>query len=142
MRVASSGEVCFAASQLGGYIFPGFLPAFDAVATLVYLLAMLSVTGERMSKLTGALPAVHIAHEEVVTPKEQMGTVMRTAVERAKGKPIVLVDGVKLPEPDGWSLVLPDPEMPVTHVWAEGPSAPSARARVQEQAELIRQSLR
>jgi len=32
--------------------------------------------------------------------------------------------------------------MPVTHVWAEGPSAPSARARVQEQAELIRQSLR
>jgi len=141
MEVASGGEVCFAASQLGGYIFPGFLPAFDAVATLVHLLAMLASTGERMSKLTEALPPVHIAHEEVVTPWEQKGAVMRTAVERARGRPVILVDGVKLPEQDGWTLVLPDPEEPLTHVWAEGPSAAAARARAQEQTVRIRQSL-
>jgi mannose-1-phosphate guanylyltransferase/phosphomannomutase len=142
MEVASSGKVCFAASQLGGYIFPQFLPAFDAVATLAHLLAMLATTGERMSKLTNAMPAIHIAHEEVVTPWEQKGTVMRTAVERAKGRPVIVVDGVKLPEPDGWTLVLPDPEEPLTHVWAEGPSAEAARVRAQEHAAYIGQSLR
>ncbi len=35
MEVASTPGVDFAASQEGGYIFPGFLPAYDAVATLV-----------------------------------------------------------------------------------------------------------
>jgi len=142
MEIAGSGDVCFAASQLGGYIFPSFLPAFDAVATLVHLLSMLAATGERMSKLTQALPPIHIAHEEVVTPWEQKGAVMRTAVERAKGKQVILVDGVKFPESDGWTLVLPDPEEPLTHVWAEGPSEAAARSRAQEHSVRIRQSLR
>ena len=42
----------------GGFIFPGFLPAFDAVATLVHLLGMLADTGQSMAKLTGRLPTV------------------------------------------------------------------------------------
>jgi mannose-1-phosphate guanylyltransferase/phosphomannomutase len=142
MEVAGSGAVAFAASQLGGYIFPAFLPAFDAVATLVNLLAMLASGRRRMSKLTSELAPIHIAHEEVVTPWEQKGTVMRRTMERAKGRSTVLVDGVKIVEPDGWSLVVPDPEEPVTHVWAEAPSEAEARARSQEQAVRIRQMLR
>jgi mannose-1-phosphate guanylyltransferase/phosphomannomutase len=127
---------------MGGFIFPGFLPAFDAVATLVHLLAMLASTGEQLSKLVSGLPAVHIAHEEVVTPWEQKGTVMRIAVERAKGRPVVLVDGVKLPEPDGWVLVVPDPEEPTTHIWAEASSEAEARTRAREHAIRINQMLR
>jgi mannose-1-phosphate guanylyltransferase/phosphomannomutase len=142
MEVANSGGVTFAASQLGGYIFPRFLPAFDAVGTLVHLLAMLARGDERLSKLAGRLPPIHIVHEEVVTPWEQKGTVMRTTVERAQGRDVVLVDGIKLPEPDGWTLVVPDPEEPVTHVWAEGPSEAEARARAQEYAIRIRQIMR
>jgi len=141
MDVADTGGVSFAASQLGGYIFPRFLPAFDAVATLVHLLAMLSTTGDRMSKLTRSLPSVHIAHEAVRTPWEQKGAVMRTCMERAKGSTLVLVDGVKLPATDGWILVLPDPEEPLTHVWAEGPSEEAARARAREHAACISESL-
>jgi mannose-1-phosphate guanylyltransferase/phosphomannomutase len=142
MEVANSGGVTFAASQLGGFIFPRFLPAFDAVGTLVHLLAMLARGDERLSKLAARLPPIHIVHEEVVTPWEQKGTVMRTTVERSQGRNVVLVDGIKLPEPDGWLLVLPDPEEPVTHVWAEGPSEAEARARAQEYAIRIRQIMR
>jgi mannose-1-phosphate guanylyltransferase/phosphomannomutase len=112
------------------------------VATLVNLLAMLASGRRRMSKLTSELAPIHIAHEEVVTPWEQKGTVMRRTMERAKGRSTVLVDGVKIVEPDGWSLVVPDPEEPVTHVWAEAPSEAEARARSQEQAVRIRQMLR
>jgi mannose-1-phosphate guanylyltransferase/phosphomannomutase len=142
MEVSSAGGVTFAASQMGGFIFPRFLPAFDAVATLVHLLGMLASTGESLSKLAGRLPTVHIAHEEVVTPWEQKGTVMRMAVERTKGRPVILVDGVKIPESDGWVLIVPDPEEPMTHVWAEGPTDAKARARASDHAVRIRQMLR
>ena len=65
---------------------------------------------------------MHIAHETVPTPWERKGAVMREMVERAKGRDIVLVDGVKILHPDGWALVLPDPEEPIVHVWAEAGS--------------------
>src|SRR5580692_3716123 len=142
MEVSSAGGVTFAASQMGGFIFPNFLPAFDAVSTLVHLLGLLALTGHQMTELTARLPTVHIAHEEVVTPWEQKGTVMRVVVERTKGRPVVLVDGVKIPESDGWVLIVPDPEEPMTHVWAEAPTDAKARARASEHAVRIRQMLR
>jgi mannose-1-phosphate guanylyltransferase/phosphomannomutase len=52
------------------------------------------------------------------------------------------VDGVKVLHDDGWALVLPDPDEAVTHVWAEGPTDGSARARAQEYARRMRQLLR
>jgi len=142
MEVAASGDISFAASQSGGFIFPSFLPAYDAAATLVQLVGMLAETGEAVSTLVRRLPAVHIAHEEVVTPWEQKGLVMRTLVEQMADRDLVLVDGVKVPEDDGWSLVLPDPEEPLTHVWSEGPSEASASARAQQYAVRLRQLLR
>ncbi len=45
MEIAGSGRVDFAASQEGGFIWPAFLPAYDAVATLVHLLDLLASSG-------------------------------------------------------------------------------------------------
>jgi mannose-1-phosphate guanylyltransferase / phosphomannomutase len=42
----------------------------------------------------------------------------------------VLVDGVKIVYPEGWALVLPDPELAITHIWAEGASDAEARRLV------------
>jgi mannose-1-phosphate guanylyltransferase / phosphomannomutase len=142
MEVARSERVTLAASQSGGFIFPNFLPAYDAAATLVNLLAMLTATGRKLSELVAELPQVHIAHQAVHTPWDQKGMVMRTLVERSQGRDLVLVDGVKVNEDDGWALVLPDPEEPVTHVWAEGPSDSQAESRAQEYAVRLEQLLR
>ncbi|HEX5266195.1 MAG TPA: sugar phosphate nucleotidyltransferase [Acidimicrobiales bacterium] len=142
MDVAAEGGHSFAATQDGGFIFPGFLPAFDSVAALANLLAMLAVTGLRLSKLVAGVPRFHLAHETVVTPWEQKGLVMRMLVENSKDHELVLVDGVKVLHDDGWALVLPDPEDPVTHVWAEADSTRDATTRAQEYARRIRQMLR
>jgi mannose-1-phosphate guanylyltransferase/phosphomannomutase len=83
-----------------------------------------------------------MAHETVVTPWEQKGTVMRSLVELTKDRELELVDGVKVIHDDAWALALPDPEDPVTHVWAEGPSDAEARRLAQEYARRIRQLLR
>ena len=142
MEIASTPGVDFAASQEGGYIFPSFLPAYDAVAAFVKTLGLLSGSGQRLSKVVAALPRVHIAHESVVTPWEQKGLVMRSVVEQMKDRELVLVDGVKVIHDDGWALVIPDPEEPVTHVWAEGSTDIDARVRAQEYSRRIRQLLR
>ncbi|HEX3623533.1 MAG TPA: hypothetical protein VHT97_14560, partial [Acidimicrobiales bacterium] len=143
MDVAESTEgIVLAASQDGGFIFPAFLPAYDATAALVHLLEMLARSGLRLSKLVAALPRLHMAHETVVTPWEQKGHVMRRVVEAVKDHELVLVDGVKVLHEDGWALVLPDPDEPVTHVWAEGPADADARKRAQDYARQIRQLLR
>jgi mannose-1-phosphate guanylyltransferase/phosphomannomutase len=142
MEVASQPGVRFAASQEGGYIFPSFLPAYDAVATLVETLGLLAVDGGRLSKTVARLPAVRMAHESVVTPWEKKGMVMRTVMEWTKDREVLLVDGVKVLHDDGWGLVFPDPEEPLTHVWAEAATDTDARGRAQEYARRIRNILR
>src|SRR5207237_7788581 len=82
MEVAASGGVTLAASQEGGYIFPDFLPAYDATAALVKTLELLARSGIRLSKVVAELPRVHVAHETVCTPWEQKGWDMLTIVER------------------------------------------------------------
>ncbi|HEY2430661.1 MAG TPA: hypothetical protein VGI06_17120, partial [Acidimicrobiales bacterium] len=142
MERSSHAGVAFAASQDGGYIFPAFLPAYDATAALVNVLGLLADSGRRLSDVVHGLERVHVSHETIVTPWEQKGLVMRTLVERIKDRPLVLVDGVKVIHEDGWALVLPDPDEPVTHVWAEAASDGAARALAQEYARRMRQLLR
>jgi mannose-1-phosphate guanylyltransferase / phosphomannomutase len=142
MDVAASGGVTLAASQDGGFIFPDFLPAFDATAGLVNLFELLARAGLRLSKVVAGLPPVFVARESVVTPWEQKGLVMRKVVELAKDREVLLVDGVKVLHDNGWALVLPDPEEPVTRVWAEGSSEVEARQLAQQYARKIRQILR
>jgi mannose-1-phosphate guanylyltransferase/phosphomannomutase len=142
MEVASTPGVAFAGGLEGGFIFPAFLPAFDATAAFVNMLSLLAQTGLRLSKVVSRLPRTYVAKENVVTPWEQKGLVMRTLVENSKERDLVLVDGVKVLHDDGWALVLPDTEDPVTHIWAEGPSDGEARRLAQEYARRIRQMLR
>ncbi len=130
MEVAGTAGVEFAASQEGGFIWPAFLPAYDAAGTLVHLLELLAEAARPLSALVGEVPETHVAHETVPTPWERKGTVMRGVMERAKDLPTVLVDGVKILYPDGWALVLPDPELAITHIWAEGTSDVEARRLV------------
>ena len=142
MDASTEEGVGFAASLDGGYILPGFLPAFDAAATLVKTLELLARHDTTLSSVVAGLPRVHMAHETVVTPWEQKGTVMRSLMETSKDRDLELVDGVKVVHGDGWALALPDPEEPVTHVWAEAASDADARRLAQEYARRIRQMLR
>ena len=85
------------------------------------------------------MPPMPIVHEEVATPLEQKGLIMRTLMEQLaeQGADLVLVDGIKVQTDDGWVLVVPDPEDPVTHVWAEGTDLPGSVALATPYVERI-----
>jgi mannose-1-phosphate guanylyltransferase/phosphomannomutase len=142
MLAACQPGVTLGVDGNGGFIVPKFLPAFDAAAALAHLLGLLAATGQKLSKVVASLPQAHVVREEVVTPWEKKGTVMRTLVERTTDRRQVLVDGVKLLHDDGWALVLPDPEDQITHVWAEASSDHAARTLAQEYCRRIRSLLR
>ena len=138
---AKEPGVGFVASLDGGFILPGFLPAFDAAAALVKLLDLLAHHDVTLSSVVDGLPRVHIAHEAVVTPWDLKGTVMRTLVEQTQ-RETVLVDGVKVLHDGGWALALPDPEEALMHVYAEGASDADARRLAREYVLRIRQLVR
>ena len=142
MEAASRDDVAFAASGDGGFIVSRFLPAFDAGAALVTLLELLARAHTTLATVREHLPRVHLAHETVVTPWEQKGLVMRTLVELSKDRKLELIDGVKVLHDDGWVLALPDPEEPMTHIWAEADDQRRAGELAQEYVRRIRQALR
>ncbi|MEZ5169688.1 MAG: mannose-1-phosphate guanyltransferase [Acidimicrobiia bacterium] len=140
--LADRGNIDLAVAPDGGFIWPEFLPASDATATLAKLLDLLRAAGCRLSDVVNGLPAVHVVRDEVPTPWESKGAVMRAMIERTKDREVQLVDGVKVFHDDAWALVLPDPEEPLTHVWAEATSEQEAQQLAQEYARRIRQSMR
>jgi mannose-1-phosphate guanylyltransferase / phosphomannomutase len=142
MEVASRPGVEFAAGQEGGYVFPRFLPAYDAVSALAHTFALLAGAPAKLSEVVASLPQVFAAHEAVVTPWEKKGLVMRSVMELGRNRPLVLVDGVKVMYEDGWSLVVPDPEEALTHIWAEASTEAGARSRAQDYARRVRNLLR
>ncbi|HWC10879.1 MAG TPA: hypothetical protein VG455_06610, partial [Acidimicrobiales bacterium] len=58
-----------------------------------------------------------------------------------KDDDVLLVDGVKVNRDSEWALMLPDPEEPVTHVWAEGENPARADDLVREHASIVQEIL-
>ena len=62
---------------------------------------------------------------------------MRILTERMKGRKVDLMDGIKVYEDRGWAQVLPDPDEPIVHVYAEGPTDEDAVALADEFVALV-----
>jgi mannose-1-phosphate guanylyltransferase/phosphomannomutase len=142
MNAAREPDVVFAAGLRGGFVMPEFVAAYDASAILVRTLELLAKRDTTLSEVVSALPERHIVRDSVVTPWEQKGSVMRTLMERSGDRELVLVDGVKVLHDGGWVLALPDPDEPITNVWAEADSDAAARQLAEEYVRRIRQMIR
>jgi mannose-1-phosphate guanylyltransferase/phosphomannomutase len=119
-KTAAEDGVVFAGALSGGYVFPDFLPAYDAVASLCKLLELLAQESRPLSELVAELPESTLVHRQLPCPWAMKGLVMRVLAERLKGRELELVDGVKLFTDRGWVQVLPDPDEPTLHIYAEG----------------------
>jgi mannose-1-phosphate guanylyltransferase / phosphomannomutase len=139
-RAAEDGVV-FAAALGGGYVFPEFLPAYDAVASLCKLLELLAPTTQPVSELVGELPVSTLVHRQIPCPWAMKGTVMRVLSERLRNRKLDLTDGIKVFEKRGWAQVLPDPDEPVVHIYAEGKTKDDSQALEAELHALVEEIL-
>jgi mannose-1-phosphate guanylyltransferase/phosphomannomutase len=124
LTLAATGEgVVFAGAPGGGFVFPGFLPAYDASASLCKLLQLLAPVEEPLSRLVAALPRPTLIHRQLQCPWALKGTVMRVLNERFADAEVDLRDGIKIFDERGWVQVLPDADEPLVHLYAEGETA-------------------
>jgi mannose-1-phosphate guanylyltransferase/phosphomannomutase len=133
-KAAAGDGVVFAGAVGGGYVFPEFLPAYDAVASLCKLLELLAPVGTPISELVAELPASTLVHRQVPCPWALKGMVMRVLTERLRDREVDLLDGIKVFDERGWAQMLPDPDEPLIHVYAEG--------RTQEESDALESELR
>jgi mannose-1-phosphate guanylyltransferase/phosphomannomutase len=127
-RVSAQEGVVFAGAMGGGYAFPDFLPVYDAMASLCKLIELLSLSPpQRVSELAAALPRPTLVHRQLPCPWAMKGTVMRVLNERFADAHVDLRDGIKIFDERGWVQVLPDPDEPIVHIYAEGETTEGSR---------------
>jgi mannose-1-phosphate guanylyltransferase/phosphomannomutase len=119
-KAAAEDGVIFAGAVGGGYVFPEFLPAYDAIASLCNLLELLAPVRRPLSELVAELPSPTLVHRQLPCPWALKGAVMRVLTERLRDRKVDLLDGIKVYDDRGWAQVLPDPDEPLIHIYAEG----------------------
>ncbi|NGQ93754.1 NTP transferase domain-containing protein [Brevibacillus sp. SYP-B805] len=105
-----------------------FHPMFDALYSIVKIIAYLGGQEQPLSRIAAALPDVHMEQKTVFCPWSSKGKVMRRMMEEMKGMPLELVDGIKVYEPQGWVLILPDTEEAHVKIISQGVSRETASA--------------
>jgi mannose-1-phosphate guanylyltransferase / phosphomannomutase len=131
-RTAAEPGFVFAGAVGGGFVFPDFLPAYDAIAALCKLLELLAPLDRTVSQIVDELPQPTLVHRQLQCPWGLKGTVMRVLNERYSEGNVDLRDGIKIFDDRGWVQVLPDPDEPLIHVYAEGDSQDVSRELEEE----------
>jgi len=137
MAAASRKPVVMAGDGTGNLIFPQFQPAIDGMMALAKLLEFLAVQKARVSEVVASLPSYFVAKRKVSCPWEAKGTVMRRLSEQYRGPGVTRVDGIKIGLGEEWVLILPDPDRPIFHVYAESISADQAEGLADKYAHIV-----
>lgn len=127
MKASKEKDVIFVADCNGGFIFPEFQNAFDAMYAVGNLIKMLSQTEFTISMIRREIPSFEVFHKTIPCSWDKKGQAMRNAIEYAKGKKTELIDGVKIFLDNGWVLLLPDPDEAYFHIWAEARDKTTAK---------------
>ncbi len=133
--------LAFAGGMNYELIFPEFQPAFDGIYATAKIMELLAAEHRKLSELVAMLPPWHVAGRVVPCPWDRKGAVMRSLHDEAahgNGK-VETLDGIRLPRPDGWVLVLPDATEAAVNVWAEGKSDDEAEHYAEEIAQRVRE---
>jgi mannose-1-phosphate guanylyltransferase / phosphomannomutase len=101
------------------------------------LLELLAPVPRPLSELVGELPRPTLVHHQIACPWGMKGLVMRLLNERWSGRNVDLTDGIKVFEDRGWAQVLPDPDEPVIHLYAEGETAESSEELADELRRIV-----
>ena len=126
MEASTRAGISFLGEIQGGFIFPEFQPAFDAMFATTKLLEMLARSGVRMSAIEAEIPPIFMASKQISCGSESKGKVLRSLVDSLGDSEVDMTDGIKVFSGEDWALILPDPQRPVIHVTAEAGSDEAA----------------
>ncbi|MFC1475307.1 sugar phosphate nucleotidyltransferase [Candidatus Zixiibacteriota bacterium] len=122
MQIFSRGDIDFVGGTRGGLIIPGFQMGSDAVFTTVKILEMMAKTKITLGNLRKKHEDFFRKEISVPCPWSKKGTVMRQLIINTADKERQLIDGVRIFEDKGWTLLTPDRETASFKIIAESKS--------------------
>ena len=140
MRAASEEDIAFVGGTLGGAVFPDYFFAVDGLFTVAKTLEMLAVVEKNLGEVARDMPRRAQSRKQVFCPTEELGRVMRHAMDHSRDMKKALIDGIKFyPQDDGdaWVLVLPEKERPYCTVLTDAATQPEADSLSKEYAGLV-----
>ncbi|MGD8190066.1 sugar phosphate nucleotidyltransferase [Brevibacillus ginsengisoli] len=114
-----------------------FQPLFDAIYSLVKIIELMAVQEKKLSQLIAPLPSCFMERKTVFCPLASKGKVMRKMMEEMKGEQLELVDGIKVYDPSGWVLILPDADEAEVAIISQGNSQQQASSLVSSYAKRV-----
>ncbi|MFN2586558.1 MAG: sugar phosphate nucleotidyltransferase [Actinomycetota bacterium] len=142
MAHAAQPGVVFVGDCNGALMWPALMPAPDGLMAFCKVLELMATSARPLAEVVDGLPDTTVVTVDVDTPWDLKGAVMRHVASQASrraGARLVLLDGVKVIEDDGWALVIPYPDEPLCRVWAEAPTRAEAEALAGRYAALVRE---
>lgn len=140
LRAAASPGTCLAADGMGGFAWPQYLAAFDAMYTVVKMLELRATSRMSLRDARDSLPRTAYVTATEFCPWEAKGRVMRVLLDGHREQAVDLVDGLKVFVDDGFVLVRPDPDEPAYHIIASVSSEDEGRDLVTRYSRLVREA--
>jgi mannose-1-phosphate guanylyltransferase/phosphomannomutase len=138
MTVSAQKGVVLGSDGMGNFVVPGFQPLIDGLMATVKLLECLATQQTTLADVVAGLPPFHVSRREVPCPWEEKGKVMRMLNQQYKELRGDLIDGIKIMLSEGeWVLVLPDPDYPKFHIYAEARSETEARDLAERYVRIV-----
>ncbi len=119
METAARDGVVFVGDDRGGYVFPGFQPAFDGMFAIVRLMEMLAGEGRSLSEVLREIPPTVMLKKKIPCAWEHKGALMRMLADHAKEKQSQFIDGVKIFHGEDWALIYPSQDEAYFHLCVE-----------------------
>lgn len=98
---------------------PFFFPYSDGLASLALLLDFLADQEISLDQVLAMIPAFYTSSEDVDCPWEEKGRIMKQLIENAESEEVELIDGIRIHHDHGWTLIYPDMDEPIFHVYTE-----------------------
>ncbi|MDH7516457.1 MAG: sugar phosphate nucleotidyltransferase [Bacteroidota bacterium] len=125
--VIEDPDLVFVGGTRGGFIFPEFSFATDAMYSITRILDMMAITGWKFGEIDSTLEVLFRAERDVPCDWDKKGRVMRHAMRDSEDRQRMLVDGIRIMyDTRTWVLLIPSKEAPVFHVQAEAPTLEQA----------------
>ncbi len=130
MEAGSMKKVRFVGGTKGGFIFPDYFFATDAMYAVAKILEMIAISGMNLGALDAQVPRLARASRTANCSWELKGKIMRKIMAWSEAMRRDLVDGVRIHFDTGGTtrsvLLVPDKERPLFHVDAEALDADTA----------------
>jgi len=141
MNASKNEGVVFAGDGKGGFIFPEFQPAFDAMYAICKIIEMCAKLDVNFTEIAEHLAEPDIVSRPVHCPWGKKGFLMRKLIEELPKSGTEMIDGIKLTSRDSWILFLPDANKARFNIFCEAKTKKEAIALIDKYSITVKKWL-